>query len=84
MHAHLKNERDDRPVAPNRLAKMAYSFGIVEDDQLPIIEWLVRVRNDVVHGQKHPGISAEDYAAARRLAEHILNHRSDHQDGAEL
>lgn len=82
LHAHLENDRDDRPVTPNRLAKMAYSLGIVDEEQLPIIEWLVRVRNEVVHGRKHLGISAADYARARELADHIVGHRPDLHDGA--
>jgi hypothetical protein len=82
LHARLKNERDDRPVSPNRLAKMAVSLGIVDDDQLPVMEWLVGVRNAVVHGHSPTGVSAEAYARARELAEHIIIHATDDDPGA--
>jgi hypothetical protein len=82
LHAHLQNERDDRPVSPNRLAKMAYSLGLVDEDQLPVMEWLVRIRNEVVHGRKPVGVSADAYERARELAQRIVSRRPDEEQGA--
>jgi hypothetical protein len=79
LHSRLENGKD-QPVSPNRLAKLAYSLGLVSDDSVPLMEWLVRVRNDVVHGREATGVSEETYRHARELATRIVRFDEEPKD----
>lgn len=72
LQLRLERQGEDRPVAPIRLGKLAYSLGIVDDEDITLIEWLVDVRNDVVHGRTPDDVSPAAYERARNLVRRIV------------
>jgi hypothetical protein len=72
LHSRMAYDQESRLVVPNRLAKLAYSLGIVSDEDMSLMEWLVKIRNEVVHGRTAPDVSSAAYNKARNLAMHLM------------
>ena len=70
--AQLRDRNEERVLPPKRLAKTAYSFGVVDDARLPVLEWLANIRNDVVHGRQ-ANLAEDDYSRAKTLTRQILD-----------
>jgi hypothetical protein len=48
----------------SRLPKVAYSMGLIDEQDVSTAEWLARVRNEVVHGASKLQVTASDYERA--------------------
>ena len=67
----VRKQGEDSIASASRLPKVAYSLGLINEQDASIAEWMARIRHHVVHGGSKPPVSQSDYDRgldfARRL-----------------
>lgn len=66
LRSHL-GEEGAKPQGPARLVKLAYSAGIIDDEEMEFLGALAEIRNEIVHGLE-PSITV-DLKSVKRAAE---------------
>ena len=70
---------DERRIRmePRRLANEAVVLALAEDEDWPVLERLVTVRNGVIHGRRMADLSREEFETAQTLVRRVIEASSD-------
>ena len=68
----VSKQAEENLTSTRRLPKLAYSLGVISEQDAATAEWMARIRNDVVHGGSESSVSLSDYERARDFANRLL------------